>query len=92
MALVWVSPASYEQYYLPLTTSGAMVGGYLITVWHDNLIRAAFKTKWVVIGIAGFILMVIMSWHIYFGLPRSPYSGMKYPEKRNGYVQRWDEI
>jgi hypothetical protein len=92
MAFVWVSPASYEQYYLPLTTSGAMTGGYLIAVYRDKFANTVFKTKWVVTGIAGFILMVIMSWHIFFGLPISPYSGFKYSEKRNGYVQRWDEI
>jgi 4-amino-4-deoxy-L-arabinose transferase-like glycosyltransferase len=92
MAFVWISPASYEQYYLPLTASGAMTGGYLIAVYRDKLAGAVFKTKWVVIGIAGFALMVVMSWHIFFGLPISPYSGMKYPQKRNGYVQRWEDI
>jgi 4-amino-4-deoxy-L-arabinose transferase-like glycosyltransferase len=92
MAFVWISPASYEQYYLPLTASGAMTGGYLIAVYRDKLAGAVFKTKWVVTGIVGFILMVVMSWHIFLGLPRSPYSGTKYPEKRNGYAQRWAEI
>jgi hypothetical protein len=51
-----------------------------------------FKTKWIVTGAVGFVLMVVMSWHIFFGLPRSPYSGTKYPQKRNGFVQRWDDI
>ncbi|MFH1370130.1 MAG: glycosyltransferase family 39 protein [Planctomycetota bacterium] len=92
MAFVWISPASYEQYYLPLTASGAITGSYLIAIWRDKLATAVFKTKWVVTGIAGFVLMAIMSWHIFFGLPRSPYTGIKYPEKRNGYAQRWREI
>jgi 4-amino-4-deoxy-L-arabinose transferase-like glycosyltransferase len=92
MAFVWISPASYEQYYLPLTVSGAMTGGYLIAIYRDKLAGAVFKTKWVVTGIVGFVLMVVMSWHIFFGLPRSPYSGIKYPQKRNGYVQRWEDI
>ncbi|MBE3145046.1 MAG: glycosyltransferase family 39 protein [Planctomycetes bacterium] len=92
MAFVWISPASYEQYYLPLTVSGAMTGGYLVAIYRDKLAKAVFKTKWVVTGIAGFVLMVIMSWHIFFGLPRSPYSGTKYPQKRNGYVQRWQDV
>ncbi|MGA2070367.1 MAG: glycosyltransferase family 39 protein [Sedimentisphaerales bacterium] len=92
MAFVWISPASYEQYYLPLTVSGAMTGGYLIAIYRDKLAGAVFKTKWVVTGIAGLVLMVIMSWHIFAGLPRSPYSGMTYPQKRNGFVQRWEEI
>ncbi|MBN2019861.1 MAG: glycosyltransferase family 39 protein [Sedimentisphaerales bacterium] len=92
MAFVWVSPASYEQYYLPLTASGAATGCYLTAVYRDKLSSAVFKTKWIVTGIVGLVLMVVMSWHIFFGLPRSPYSGMKYPEKRNGYIQRWNEI
>jgi 4-amino-4-deoxy-L-arabinose transferase-like glycosyltransferase len=92
MGFVWISPASYEQYYLPLTVSGAMTGGYLIALYRDKLAKAVFKTKWVVTGAVGLILMAVMSWHIFFGLPRSPYSGREYGEKRNGYVQRWDEI
>ena len=92
MAFVWISPASYEQYYLPLTVSGAMTGGYLAAIYRDKLAGAVFKTKWVVTGIASFVLMVIMSWHIFAGLPRSPYSGMTYPQKRNGYAQRWQDI
>ncbi len=92
MAFVWVSPASYEQYYLPLTVSGAMTGGYLIAVYRDKFTKAVFKTRWVITGIVGLILMIVMSWHIFAGLPRSPYSGMTYPQKRNGYVQRWNEI
>ncbi len=92
MAFVWISPASYEQYYLPLTASGAMTGGYLIAVYRDKIAKAVFKTKWVITGIVSFVLMVVMSWYIFFGLPRSPYSGVKYPQKRNGYIQRWDEI
>jgi 4-amino-4-deoxy-L-arabinose transferase-like glycosyltransferase len=92
MAFVWISPASYEQYYLPLTVSGAMTGGYLVAVYRDKLAGAVFKTKWVITGIVGFVLMVVMSWHIFFGLPKSPYSGMTYPQKRNGYVQRWQDV
>jgi hypothetical protein len=69
-----------------------MTGGYLIAVYRDKLAKAVFKTKWVVTGIVGLVLMAAMSWHIFFGLPRSPYSGAKYPEKRNGYAQRWNEV
>jgi 4-amino-4-deoxy-L-arabinose transferase-like glycosyltransferase len=147
MAFVWISPASYEQYYLPLTASGAITGSYLIAVYRDKLnatvfrlvlmfalwclfniafallipsfyeryyryliplsITASiflimfyrdklnatsFKTKLVVVGLIGLVAMIVMSWHIFFGLPRSPYTGVKYPEKRNGYAQRWREI
>ena len=64
----------------------------LIAVYRDKIAKAVFKTKWVITGIVSFVLMVVMSWYIFFGLPRSPYSGVKYPQKRNGYIQRWDEI
>jgi hypothetical protein len=92
MAFVWISPASYEQYYLPLTFSGAVTGSFLIAVWRDKFSESVFRTKWVVTGLAGLAVMIMMSWHIFFGLSRSPYSAMKYPEKRNGYMQRWNEV
>lgn len=92
MAFVWISPASYEQYYIPLTVSGAMTGGCLIAVWRDKFYESVFKTKWVIIGIAGLVLMTAMSWQIFFGLSRSPYTAIKYPAKRNGYLQRWNDI
>jgi hypothetical protein len=38
MAFVWVSPRSYEQYYLPLNASAAMLGGCCIALWRDRLL------------------------------------------------------
>ncbi|MFZ9012293.1 MAG: ArnT family glycosyltransferase, partial [Anaerohalosphaeraceae bacterium] len=35
MAFVWGSPRSYEQYYLPLCGSGAMLGGFIIWKWQN---------------------------------------------------------
>jgi hypothetical protein len=37
MAFVWISPRSYEQYYLPLNASAAMLGGYLVALYHGRL-------------------------------------------------------
>jgi len=99
IAFIWISPRSYEQYYLPLNASAAMLGGYVIAVYCDKFKSAVFKTKWVVIGLVGLLLMIIISWHVFFGIKRSPYSGVIYtnpstgvPEKRNGYLQRCREI
>ncbi len=92
MAFIWISPRSYEQYYLPLNASAAMLGGYLIALYHDKVSTAVFKSKWVVVGLAGFLLMIIMSWHIFFGIKKSPHSGMSYGGKRRGYSQKLDEI
>ena len=90
MSFVWISPRSYEQYYLPLNASAAMLGGYLIAAYSDRAKDAAARPKWVAIGAIGFMLMVIMSWHIFFGIRTSPHSGVKYenPDIQRGYVQK----
>ena len=92
MACVWGSPRSYEQYYLPLNASAAMLGGYLIAIYHDKTKAAVSKQKWVAIGIFSVLLMIIMSWHIFFGIETSPHSGTKYGQSRRGYVQKMNAI
>jgi len=39
MAFVWISPRSYEQYYLPLNASAAMLGGYLAVIFVERLMQ-----------------------------------------------------
>ncbi len=99
MAFVWISPRSYEQYYLPLNASAAMLGGYLIAIYHDKVKSSAYKNKWVIAGLVGLLLMIIMSQHIFFGIKKSAHTGAIYrdratgnPEKRNGYAQKMNEI
>ena len=99
MTFVWISPRSYEQYYLPLNASAAMLGGYLIALYHNKAKSNAYNPKWVAVGLLGLLLMIIMSQHIFFGLKKSPHTGAIYrnpatriPEKRNGYAQKMNEI
>ena len=99
MTFVWISPRSYEQYYLPLNASAAMLGGYLIAIYHNKLKSTAYKPIWVLTGFIGLLLMIIMSQHIFFGIKKSPHTGVIYtnpatriPEKRNGYAQKLNEI
>ncbi|HUU16434.1 MAG TPA: glycosyltransferase family 39 protein [Sedimentisphaerales bacterium] len=99
MAFVWISPRSYEQYYLPLNASGAMLGGYLIAIYHDKVKSSAYKNKWVIAGLVGLLLMIIMSQHIFFGIKKSAHTGAIYrdpatgsPKKDKGYAQKMDEI
>jgi hypothetical protein len=93
MAFVWVSPRSYEQYYLPLNASAAMLGGYLMAIYYDSKVKdVVHKPKWVMIGLVGVMLMIIMSWHIFFGIETSPHSGTKYGQKRRGYLQKMSAI
>jgi hypothetical protein len=92
MAFVWISPRSYEQYYLPLNASAAMLGGYLIALYTDKLTSTIYKTRWRVVGFIGFLCMLVMSWHIFFGITKSPHSGREYGRKRRGYAQKLNEI
>ncbi len=92
MAFVWISPRSYEQYYLPINASAAMLGGYLIAVYCDKTKTAVFKPKWVAIGAMGLLLMIVMAWHIFFGIEKSPHTGGSYGRKTRGYVQKLDEV
>lgn len=99
MAFIWVSPRSYEQYYLPLNASAAMLGGYLIAIYRDKAAGAAFAPKWIAIGAVGLLVMVFMSLDIFRGVAKSPHSNIAYtdprtrlPERRNGYAQKLEEI
>jgi hypothetical protein len=99
MAFVWISPHTYEQYFLPLNASSAMLGSYLVGAYADGLRAGRDKTRWVVLGLLGTLLMLILSWHIFFGIVHSPYSGVQYrnprtqqPARSRGYVQKWQEI
>ena len=92
MTFVWISPRSYEQYYLPLNASAAMLGGYLIATYTKLLANPVNKNAWRVVGVIGLIFMIIMSWHIFFGIEKSPHSDTSYGEKRRGYAQKLNEI
>ncbi len=89
MTFVWISPRSYEQYYLPLNASAAMTGGYLIALYSDKARNATSKPKWMAVGALGLLLMIVMSWHVFFGVAKSPHSGAKYrnPDRQRGYAQ-----
>ena len=92
MAFVWISPRSYEQYYLPLNASAAMLGSYLVALYGNRLKKAQPKTKWMATGGAALVVMMAMSWHIFFGIGKSPHSGQDYGQKRRGYAQKLNEV
>jgi len=97
MAFVWVSPRSFEEYYLPLTASGAMLGGYLTAKYQEKLSDSTqARPGWIMAGLFGIIVMITMAWPIFFGFEISPHSGKTYNsvtgERRRGYIQRLEEI
>lgn len=92
MVFVWISPRSYEQYYLPLNASAAMLGGYLIAIYADKAKAAAYAPKWIVIGAVGLLVMFFMSLDIFRGVSKSPHSGAAYAGRNRGYAQKWSEV
>ena len=99
MAFIWVSPHTYEQYFLPLNASSAVLGGYLGGMYAHRLQTDRDRTRWIVLGLLGLLAMLVMSWHIFFGIAKSPYSNVAYtsrqtgrPERARGYVQKWREV
>ncbi|MHC4150119.1 MAG: ArnT family glycosyltransferase, partial [Planctomycetota bacterium] len=168
MAFVWISPRSYDQYYLPLNAPAAMLGGYLVALYierlsekpaipatertmlldvafvgawaiaawfavqglfrilfkapdvyemygyyrvllsaavimlglgpigllRNKLSKSTSKFRWGVIGVCVIACMTVMSWHIFFGVRVSPFSGSWYPNRkaRRGYAQKYDDI
>jgi 4-amino-4-deoxy-L-arabinose transferase-like glycosyltransferase len=91
MGFVAVSPRSYEQYYLPLNASAAMLGGYLVALYADAFTQSRHKTAWLTTGVVAVFSMILMCWHIFFGISTSPHSGLKYPAIQRGYAQRLQE-
>jgi len=91
MAFVWISPRSYEQYYLPLNASAAMLGAYIVTLYRDAFLNAENKPKWFVLNLCVIISMITMSWHIFFGIQKSPHSGFDYGKRKRGYAQKLQE-
>ncbi|MBN1124761.1 MAG: hypothetical protein JXA82_07130 [Sedimentisphaerales bacterium] len=93
MALVWISPRSYEQYYLPLTASGAMLSGYAVWFYVCSFRKAMQKGPWLAVGAIAAFVILALAWPIYFGLNRSRFSGNRYEDgPKNGYVQRLEEV
>lgn len=98
MSFCIISPHSYEQYYLPLNASSAVLGGYLVGLYAYRFRTDHDKTRWTVLGLLGLLAMIVLSWHIFFGLTRWPYNGApavdgaERPIRIKGYRQKWQEI
>jgi len=88
MVFVWISPRSYEQYYLPLCASAAMLSGYAVWKWQQQLKQAANKMPWLAGGLAAVITLGCLSISIFTGQRTSPDTGLQYQvqDPRTGQV------
>jgi len=92
MTFVWISPRSYEQYYLPLNASAAMLAGYIVWLYDTASRTSPSKGKWRLLGVCAVLVMVAMAWHIFFGVSRSPHTGLPYGTRQRGYLQKFKEV
>lgn len=96
MAFVWVSPRSYEQYYLPLCGSAAVLSGFAVWFWSQKLKTSRVKVPWLIGGLGGVILLGLLSSPIFSGQRYSPDTGTDYTQnngpRRRGYAQSLDRI
>ncbi len=87
MLFVWGSPRSYEQYYLPLCASGAMLSGFLVWKWQENLFSTTNKIPWLLGGLIAVIMLGYLAIPIFIGQRYSPDTGSDY-FKNNGHRRR----
>ena len=97
MAFVWISPRSYEQYYLPLNASAAMLGAFPAALLLQKALHP-LRPAYLLAGLAALVTMTAAIHPIFAGIAVSPHTGTIYtnrqgiPEPRNGYKQRLNEI
>ena len=87
MAFVWGSPRSYEQYYLPLCGSAAMLSGFVVWKWQKRLMLSANKMPLLAGGVAVAITLSCLSIPIFIGQRYSPDIGADYV-KNYGHRRR----
>lgn len=98
MALVWVSPRSYEQYYLPLCSSASVLSGFGVWVWNQKMKASPNKTLWAAGGALTIFILGCMSIPIFIGQRYSPDHGKKldyverYGTRRRGFLPALKEI
>jgi hypothetical protein len=88
IAMTWVSPRSYEQYYLPMCASSAMLGGYAVWWLMTQFNPAQSHLGKALCGI-GAVMAVAMVFPIFAGITHSPFSGQPYGQRSRGYAQSW---
>ena len=93
MLFVWISPRSYEEYYIPLTLSAAATGAFIVYLYMSVASQSKHKPIFAGGGLVAVIIMVAMSWNVFAGFDSTFHSGQKYPDGRRekGFAQRLKE-
>jgi len=87
MAFVWISPRSYEQYYLPMCGSAAMLSGFVVWKWQTRFALSPNKAPWLAGGLATAISLGCLTIPIFIGQRTSPDTGADYV-KNYGHRRR----
>lgn len=96
MAFVWGSPRSYEQYYLPLCASGAMLSGFVVWKWQQRFSSSVNKMPWLAGGLVAAITLGCLTIPIFIGQRYSPDTGVdyvkNYKQRRRGFGPALKEL
>jgi len=87
MAFVWISPRSYEQYYLPMCGSAAMLTGFIAWKWQQRFVLSVNKMPPLAGGLVAAITLSCLSLPIFIGQQYSPDTGVDYV-KNYGHRRR----
>jgi hypothetical protein len=88
VAMTWVSPRSYEQYYLPMCASSAMLGGYAVWRFMERF-NPLQSSVGKILAPAALLVMTATVFPIFAGVTNSPFSGQPYGQRSRGYAQSW---
>lgn len=96
MTFVWVSPHSYEQYYLPLCASAAALACYATWQWQQKLASASFKMPWLITALVSAAVLASLSIPIFIGQRFSPDTGADYTAgggpRRRGFAEALNRV
>ncbi|MHC4551225.1 MAG: glycosyltransferase family 39 protein [Planctomycetota bacterium] len=96
MAFVWISPRSYEQYYLPLCASAAVLSGFAVWAWTQKVKAATVKIPWLIGGVVPIIVLSTMTIPIFIGQRYSPDTGTDYinayKTRKRGFAQALNRV
>jgi len=100
MAFVWVSPHSYEQYYLPLCASGAFLAAFLAWIISRGILQSSTRPLYIPGAALLAITTLCLAWPTWAGYTVSAYNGVPYGKnpytgqalRSRGYVQSLQRV
>ena len=96
VGFIWISPRSYEQYYLPMCASAAMLSGFAAWKWQRQFALSKNKIPWLASGVVAAIALGCLLIPIFIGQRYSPDTGADYVKnyghRRRGFAEALNRV